>query len=101
MSDGFLTRTVTVNNPHGLHARPADLFSQLATKFEAEIHVRKNHERVDGKSVINIMTLGATQGTQLVIEARGTDAASALEALAELIENDFGNEELTDQEQTS
>ncbi|MCA9246562.1 MAG: HPr family phosphocarrier protein, partial [Planctomycetales bacterium] len=48
MSDSVLTRTVTVRNPHGLHARPADLLSQLATQFEAEIHICKNHERVDG-----------------------------------------------------
>jgi phosphocarrier protein HPr len=89
MSDGTLNRTVVVTNPQGLHARPADMFVKLASKFQAKIEVVKDGERVDGKSILAILTLAAVEGTYLHIEATGPDAASALEALAELVVRDF------------
>ena len=87
-------RTVTVTNPTGLHARPAFLFAQLAGTFAANIVVIKDGERIDGKSVLSILTLAAEQGTKLKIEAVGQDAPEALEALAQLVEQGFpGNGE--------
>lgn len=90
MTDGCLTRTVIVTNPQGLHARPADLFVKLASRFQAKIEVVKDGERVDGKSILAILTLAAVEGTRLDIEASGPDAEAALNALSELIQLDFG-----------
>jgi phosphotransferase system HPr (HPr) family protein len=90
MTDGYLTRTVIVTNPQGFHARPADLFVKLASQFQAKIEVVKDGERVDGKSILAILTLAAVEGTRLDIEASGPDAEAALNALSELIQHDFG-----------
>ncbi len=80
---------VTVLNTQGLHARPADLFVKKASQFESRIDVIKDGERVDGKSILGILTLVAEQGTRLMIEARGPDAENALVALAALFESSF------------
>ena len=93
MSEPKLTRTVIVTNPQGLHARPADLFVKLATRFAAKVELVKDHERVDGKSILAIMTLAAAEGTRLSIEADGPDAQQALDALAALVEQDFAENE--------
>ena len=92
MSDGRLTRTVVVTNPQGLHARPADLFVKLASKYQAKVEVIKEGERVDGKSILAILTLAAVEGTPLTIEAAGPDALAALDALAELVVRNFDEE---------
>ncbi len=89
MAEAVVSRTVVVSNQQGLHARPADLFVKLAGQFESKIEVIKDNERVDGKSILEILTLAARQGTQLTIEATGPDADNALEALAELVESGF------------
>jgi len=83
------TRKVIVTNPQGLHARPADLFVKLASKFQSRIEVIKGSERVDGKSILAILTLAAVEGTELWIEANGEDAEPAIQALAELVNQDF------------
>lgn len=88
-------RVVTVANPQGLHARPADMFVKLAAQFESTIEVVKDNERVDGKSILAILTLAAVQGTQLHIEATGPDAEQALCALAKLVEQQFAENETT------
>jgi len=95
MSPDKANRTVVVTNPQGLHARPADLFVKLANRFRSSIELVKGHERIDGKSILAILTLAATQGTSLSIEAQGDDAEQALDALAALIENNFAEEEPT------
>ena len=91
MDQPTVTKTVTIVNPQGLHARPADLFVKLANRFSAKIWVSrgKNHESVDGKSILSILTLGAEQGTRLEIIATGEDAAAAVAALSELVEQGF------------
>lgn len=96
MCDETLTRQVTVRSSNGLHARPADLFSQQARRFESKIEVVKEGARVDGKSILDLFTLAAVQGTVLTLEATGPDAQAALEALAKLIEVDLANEEMID-----
>ena len=99
MTEPRASRTVVVRNPQGLHARPADRFARLAGRFDATIELVKGGERVDGKSVLNILTLAAVQGTSLGLEAEGHDAEEATQALAELVEKNFEeNEEVTDQE---
>ncbi|HEV2972325.1 MAG TPA: HPr family phosphocarrier protein [Pirellulales bacterium] len=97
MSDVKLTRAVVVANSQGLHARPANLIMKLANQYESRIELVKGNERVDGKSILEILTLGAEPGTNLIIEAAGPDAEAALEALAELFASKFadGEEENT------
>ncbi len=67
--------------------RPAHQFAQLAQQFQSEIFVVKEDRRCDGRSIMDLLTLAAPQGTELVIEARGPDAEQAVEALARIVEN--------------
>lgn len=89
MAEHTEIRIVRVGNPQGLHARPAELFVKTAGQFQAKIEVNKNGHRVDGKSILNILTLAAVQGTELSLEATGPDAQAALDALSELFARDF------------
>jgi phosphotransferase system HPr (HPr) family protein len=89
MDGQTLTRTVVVINPQGLHARPADMFVKTALRFQSKIEVVKDSERVDGKSILSMLTLAAMEGTKLSLEATGADAQQALDALAELFVKQF------------
>jgi phosphotransferase system HPr (HPr) family protein len=89
MADGTVTRTVVITNPQGVHARPADMFVKLASQYESKIEVIKDGERVDGKSILAVLTLGAVEGTKLQIEVTGPDAEAALAALTDLVMRDF------------
>lgn len=82
--------TLMIQNRLGLHARPAALFVQEANKFKSEIEVIKGRTRVNGKSIMGIMTLAAGQGTQITIQVTGPDAAKAITALSKLIRSNFG-----------
>lgn len=93
MPEPAVTRTVVIRNPQGLHARPAEVLARRALNFESQIEVIKDDLRVDAKSILHILTLGADQGTQLVLEARGIDAEQAVEALVALIDNQFAEGE--------
>ncbi len=88
-----LTRSVVVTNPQGLHARPADQFVKTALRFQSKIEVVKDSERVDGKSILSMLTLAAMEGTKLSLEATGADAQQALDALAELFLRNFADEQ--------
>jgi phosphotransferase system HPr (HPr) family protein len=76
-----------------MHARPAEMFARRALQFQAKIELVVESQRVDGKSILHLLTLGARQGMQIVIEADGPDAAQAVEALADLVENEFPRED--------
>ena len=89
MNESKAMRTVRIAKPEGLHARPAELFVSLALRFDAEIEVVKEDQRVDAKSILHVLTLAAVQGTELRIEAVGRDASAAVDALAELVTSDF------------
>ena len=89
MPEETVARTVVVTNPQGLHARPADGFVKLASQYASKIEVIKDGERVDGKSILAILTLAAVEGTQLIIEATGPDAEAATAALMALVVRDF------------
>ncbi len=96
MANGTFSRTVVVTNPQGVHARPADMFVKLASQYESKIEVIKDGERVDGKSILAMLTLAAVEGTTLKLEGTGPDAEAAVAALAELVLRDFDeNEPLT------
>ena len=85
---------VTVANKLGLHARPATMFAEMAGGVEAEIKVRRCDygDAVDGKSIMQMMMLAATHGTEIEITADGSDAQEAVELLANLVETGFREE---------
>ena len=89
MNNPSLTRTVTVTNPQGLHARPADQLVRLASSFESKIMIANGGEVVDCKSILSLLTLAAAQGTELSLSAEGADAAQALQSISELFEAGF------------
>jgi phosphotransferase system HPr (HPr) family protein len=89
MTEPKVARVVFITNPQGLHARPADMFVKVAIKYSSKIEVIKDGERVDGKSIMSLLTLGAAEGTQLRIEATGQDAEAALKELEELVQTNF------------
>ena len=83
------TATLEIVNRLGLHARPAMAFVDVANRFKSRIVVRKDSQAVDGKSIMQMMMLAATQGTQLEVEATGQDCDSAIEALRDLVARGF------------
>ena len=90
----MVQKTVIVTNPLGIHARPATLLVQSAARFAADIYLSKGDiQRINGKSIMGVMMLAASQGTSIRLEAEGEDAEAALDALEELINNRFGEEE--------
>lgn len=91
-------KTVVISNPQGLHARPAELFARLALRFDSDIEVIRDSHRVDAKSILHVLTLGAAQGSELTLQAQGADAEEALEALVQLVESDFAIDETMSQE---
>lgn len=76
----------TVKNEVGLHARPASLFVKKANEFECDITVEANGNKIDGKSIISIMSLGAGKGTDIVISADGADEEAAIDALVSTLD---------------
>lgn len=83
---------VSIRNRLGLHARPAMAFVDVASGFDSDIHVLKGPQTVDGKSIMQVMMLAATQGTELEIRACGADADAAVKALCDLIQRGFEEE---------
>ncbi len=86
-------REVEIINKLGLHARASAKLSQLAGKYESEIWLVRNNKRVNAKSIMGVMMLAATKGTRVLIETSGPDEAEALDALAALVADYFGEGE--------
>jgi phosphotransferase system HPr (HPr) family protein len=80
-----MTKTVTIVSPHGLHLRPVRHFVELANRFQSEVTVSDGKQRVNGRSAINLLTLGVKCGASLTLDVQGPDAEQALDALAEAI----------------
>lgn len=85
-------REVSLLNDDGLHARPAAMFAEAAISFSSEITVYAKNKTIDGKSVIDLLTLGAEKGTKLVIEAEGNDSEQALNVLENLVKGKFNED---------
>lgn len=85
-------RTVTIKNRAGIHARPAALIVQTANKFKAKLYLEKDDERINGKSIMGIITLGAGFNTAIKIIAEGEDEDVAADAIATLFNNRFEEE---------
>ena len=73
-----IEKQITIRSEQGLHARPAALFVQLAAKFNAKITVKKDGEKVSGKSIMGILMLAAQKSSKITIEADGDDAEAAI-----------------------
>ncbi len=94
MGNDTFERTFTIKNRLGLHARAASLFVQLASKFAAEVFVEKDGLRVNGKSIMGVLILAAGCGSKITVSAQGQDARDAVQALGELIERGFDEDEV-------
>jgi phosphocarrier protein HPr len=86
------TRTVTVVNQLGMHARAAAKFVHLAARFQAHVRVARDAREMDGKSIMGLLLLAAARGTTIRISADGGDEAEAVRALVELVQNGFGED---------
>jgi len=84
---------LTIINKLGLHARAAAKLVTLANQFDADIRINKDGREVDGKSIMSVMMLAASRGTEIGLAADGEDAAQALDAITTLINNRFDEPE--------
>ena len=91
MSD-VAKRTVVIKNELGLHARAATKFVQMAGKFPCEVTVTKDGHDVNGKSIMGVLMLVASKGTTITIAAKGAQAEAAVAALAQLVDDKFGED---------
>ena len=88
----MISRSVTVANRLGLHARAAARFVHLASRFQAQVRVSRGSHTMDGKSIMGILLLAAAAGSVLTVSADGEDAQSAVDTLCAFIETGFGED---------
>ncbi len=88
----MITRTLTISNKRGLHARASAKFVTLASGLAAKVEVEKDGARVVGTSIMGLMMLGAAIGDSITISASGDGANEAVTALSQLVESKFGEE---------
>lgn len=89
----MLEQAITIINKLGLHARAAGKLVETTSRFSCDITIDKDGRNVDGKSIMAMMMLAASKGTEITIKTNGEDEAAALEAIITLINNRFGEEE--------
>jgi phosphocarrier protein HPr len=89
----MVEREIQITNTLGLHARASAKLTQTAVRFQSEVWLNRNGRRVNGKSIMGVMMLAASRGTQIRIETIGTDEEAAMNALVNLIEDKFGEGE--------
>jgi phosphocarrier protein len=87
-------KEIVIANRLGLHARPAALFAQVANRFRADVWVEKDSTQVNGKSILGLMMLGASQGSKLRIRIEGPDAYEAIREIERLIQSWFDEDQL-------
>jgi len=88
----LVEKTVTVTNRAGIHARPSALLVQTTKNFKSNIFFEKGSDRINAKSIMGIITLGAAYGTEVKIIAEGEDEESAVDTLVKLFESKFEEE---------
>lgn len=86
----ILKKEVIIKNKTGLHARPAAVFVQIANKFDSEITIIKDDQKINGKSIMGILMLAAEKGAKVTIVADGDDAEKAIEELGRTLTEDIG-----------
>jgi phosphocarrier protein len=84
-----VVRELKILNQYGLHARPAALFVKTASRYESDVSIEKDGNRVSGKSIMGLMTLEAGRGVKLKVTAEGPDAEEVLDELQKLVDNKF------------
>jgi len=89
----MLETVIVIKNKLGLHARAAVKFVNTANRFSADVKIEKDGGEIDGKSILGILTLAATQGTEIVLRVDGADEESAFKALVTLINAKFDEKE--------
>lgn len=87
------TKELLVQNKMGIHARPAAMIVRVTNRFKSEVHVEKDDEQVNGKSIMGLMMLAAGHGAKLTVTAEGADAEDAIKELGSLIKNGFEDAE--------
>ncbi|MBC8181779.1 HPr family phosphocarrier protein [candidate division KSB1 bacterium] len=90
----MISKKVKIQSSDGMHMQPANEFVKLAKNFKSKIFISKNGKKVDGKSLLSILTLVASKGVELEIIADGSDENDAVIKLANLIENNFNKKEI-------
>jgi phosphocarrier protein HPr len=89
----MIRKELEIRNKLGLHARAAAKLVQCANRFESEVKVERRGQSVNGKSIMGVMMLAASQGTTVVVEATGADEHEAMDAIEQLIQDRFGEPE--------
>jgi phosphotransferase system HPr (HPr) family protein len=89
----MLKQEFEIQNKVGLHARPAAVLVQTANKFRSNITIGKDGKAVSAKSILGVLSLGAEKGSVITVEINGADEKEAMEAIQELVNNKFGDEE--------
>ncbi|MBI1841905.1 MAG: HPr family phosphocarrier protein [Verrucomicrobia bacterium] len=87
-----ISKELLVSNKLGIHARPAAMFVRLANKFDCQVFVEKDGDRVNGKSIMGLMMLAAGPGSRLLVYAEGVEAAKAVQELEALLKRNFDEE---------
>ena len=87
----MISREVTIKNSVGLHARPATFFIQKANSFKSSIWVEREDRRINGKSLLGVLSLGIVGGTEITIIADGVDEEEAVSSLVKLVESGFAD----------
>ena len=85
----MISKAIVVQNQVGLHARPATFFIQKSNEFKSSIWVEKDERRVNAKSLLGVLSLGITKGTEVIVLADGADEKEAIDALEALVESNF------------
>ena len=88
----MIEKTITIVNRAGIHARPSALLVQTTKNFKSNIYFEKGTDRINAKSIMGIITLGAAYGTEIKIIAEGEDEEEAIDILARLFESKFEEE---------
>ena len=86
-------RKIEIKNKLGLHARAAALLVQTANRFSAQVSISKDGQTADGRSIMGVLTLAATQGSKIQVEAVGDDAEQAVKAIERIVDKRFNENE--------
>ena len=88
-----VARKIEIKNKLGLHARAAALLVQTVNRFSAQVSISKDGQTADGRSIMGVLTLAATQGSKIQVEAVGADAEQAVKAIEKLVDKRFNENE--------
>jgi phosphotransferase system HPr (HPr) family protein len=93
MTGDSIRRSITITNPQGLHMRPLQAFVETAGKFQSTVYLSKDGgERLNGKSLWNLLTMAAEHGTMVHLEVSGPDSTQAADALIEVLQRTYTDE---------